>query len=299
MGNATIADLAQVQSNFAKSSSGLDASVSTLHQTLGGLMTDGIQKISTSYDGISNLASQTYERLDEVFGNMDSSVKNIHSSSLVFQQAVQAMDTNFQVIQKDFQVSTNNLQETFGSIDRAVKVLESNGHQSSVVLEKIADISGSQKLISTQQQFSQQYFSDILPKFDNIASSFQEISLQIARKNLDMGDMTLQMSEATGKINSYIQSKDQSKNEITDRLSEAINQLNKLEVVSISGFGGLKEAIESSQKSKDQSKHEISDRLCQAISQLNKLETVSNNGFVGIREAIELSRKSGFFGFGK
>jgi methyl-accepting chemotaxis protein len=295
----SIADLAQVQSNFVKSSSGLDASVSTLHQTLGSLMTDGIQKISTSYDGITTLASQTYERLDKVFGNMDSSVKNIHSSSLVFQQTMQALDTNFQVIQKDFQVSTNNLQETFGSIDRAVKVLAENGHQSSVVLEKIADISGSQKLISSQQQFSQQYFSDVLPKFDSVVSSFQEISLQIARKNSDMGDMTLQMSEAAGKINSYIQSKDQSKHEITDRLSQAINQLNKLEVVSTSGFGGLKEAIESSQKSKDQSKNEISDRLSQAISQLNKLETVSNNGFGGIREAIELSRKNSFFGFGK
>ncbi len=172
----SIADLAQVQSNFAKSSNGLDASVSTLHKTLGSLMTDGIQQISTSYDGISNLAAQTYQRLDEVFDNMDSSVKNIHSSSLVFQQTVQALDTNFQVIQKDFQVSTTNLQETFGSIDRAVKTLESNGHQSSVVLEKIADISTSQKLISSQQQASQQHFSDVLPKFDNVASSFQEIS---------------------------------------------------------------------------------------------------------------------------
>jgi hypothetical protein len=291
----SIADLAQVQSNFAKSSNSLDTSVSTLHQTLGSLMTDGIQKISTSYEGITTLASQTYQRLDEVFGNMDSSVKNIHSSSLVFQQTVQALDTNFQVIQKDFQVSTNNLQETFSSIDRSVKVLESNGHQSSVVLEKIADISGSQKLISSQQQFSQQYFSDILPKFDNVASSFQEISLQIARKNLDMGDMTLQMSEAAGKLNSYIQSKDQSKNEIKDRLSQAINQLNKLEVVSTSGFGGLKEAIESSQKSKDHSKNEISDRLSQAISQLNKLETVSNSGFAGIREAIESPQKRKFW----
>ncbi len=253
----SITDLAQVQSNFAKSSSGLDASVSTLHQTLGNLMTDGIQKISTSYDGITTLASQTYERLDKVFGNMDSSVKNIHSSSLVFQQAVQAMDNNFQVIQKDFQVSTNNLQETFGGIDRAVKVLESNGHQSSVVLEKIIDVSGSQKLISSQ------------------------------------------MSEAVGKINSYIQGKDQSKHEITYQLSQAINQLNKLEIVSTSGFGGLKEAIESSQKSKDQSKNEISDRLNQAISQLNKLETVSNNGLGGIREAIELSQKRNFFGLVK
>jgi uncharacterized coiled-coil DUF342 family protein len=236
----SIADLAQVQSNFAKSSSGLDASVSTLHQTLGGLMTDGIQKISTSYDGISNLASQTYERLDEVFGNMDSSVKNIHSSSLVFQQ----------VIQKDFQVSTNNLQETFGSIDRGVKVLESNGHQSSVVLEKIADISESQKLISSQQQASQQHFNEVLPKFDGVASSFQEISLQIARKNLDISDMTLQISEAANKINSYIQSKDQSKSEISDRLSQTVNQLSRLEAVSTSGFGILKEAIEISQKCK-------------------------------------------------
>jgi ABC-type transporter Mla subunit MlaD len=244
----SIADLAQVQSNFAKSSSTLDASVSTLHQTVGGLMTDGIQKISTSYDGISNLAAQTYERLDAVFGNMNSSVKNIHDSSLVFQQTVKTLDTNFQAIQKDFQVSTNNLQETFGSMDRAVKVLETNGHQSLVVLEKIADISGSQKLISSQQQASQQHFSEVLPKFDSVASSFQEISLQIARKNLDMGAMTSQMSEAAGKINSYIQSKDQSKYEITDRLSQAINQLNKLEVVSISGFGGLKEAIETSQR---------------------------------------------------
>jgi methyl-accepting chemotaxis protein len=291
----SIADLAQVQSNFAKSSSNLDASVSTLHQTLGGLMADGIQKISTSYDGITTLASQAYERLDEVFGTMDSSVKNIHSSSLIFQQSVQAMDINFQVIQKDFQVSTNNLQETFGGIDRAVKVLEANGHQFFVVLEKIADIAGSQKLISNQQQASQQYFSDVLPKFNSITSSFQEI----ARKNLDVGDLTSQISEATGKINSYIQSKDQSKNEIIDQLSQAINQLNKLEVVSTSGFDGLKEAIESSQKSKDQSKSEISDRLVQAISQLNKLETVSNNGFGGIREAIESSQKRNFFGLVK
>jgi hypothetical protein len=295
----SIADLAQVQSNFAKSSSGLDASVSTLHQTLGGLMTDGIQKISTSYDGITTLASQTYQRLDEVFGNMDSSVKNIHSSSLVFQQTLQALDTNFQVIQKDFQVSTNNLQETFGSIDQAVKVLAENGHQSTVVLEKIADVSTSQKLISIQQQTSQQHLSEVLPKFDSMASSFQEISLQIARKNLDMGDMTSQMSEAASKINNYIQSKDQSKNEVTDQLSQAINQLNKLEVASNSGFGGLKEAIESSQKNKDQSKNEISDRLSQAINQLNKLEVVSTSGFGGIREAIESSRKSSFFGFGK
>jgi methyl-accepting chemotaxis protein len=276
----SIADLAQVQSNFAKSSSGLDASVSTLHQTLGSLMTDGIQKISTSYDGITTLASQTYERLDAVFGNMDSSVKNIHSSSLVFQQAVQAMDTNFQVIQKDFQVSTNNLQETFGSIDRAVKVLEVNGHQSSVVLEKIADISESQKLISSQQQANQQHFSDILPKLDNAASSFQEISLQIARKNLDMGDMTLQISEAAGKINSYIQSKDHAKNEVSDRLSEAINQLNKLEAASTSGFGGLKD--------------EITDRLSQTINQLNKLEVVSTRGFGELKEAIESSQKRKF-----
>ncbi len=245
----SIADLAQVQLNFAKSSDGLDKSVSILHQTLGSFMTDGIKKISTSYDGITNLASQTYERLDEVFGNMDSSVKNIYSSSLVFQQTVQSLDSNFQIIQKDFQLSTNDLKETFGSINRAVKVLEENGNQSSVVLEKIADISGSQKLISSQQQFSQQYFSDILPKFDSVANSFQEISLQIAHKNLDMGDMTLQMSKATDNLNSYIQSKDQSKNEIRDRLSQAINQLNKLEVVSTSGFGGLKEAIESSRKS--------------------------------------------------
>jgi methyl-accepting chemotaxis protein len=246
----SIADLAQVQSNFAKSSSGLDASVSTLHQTLGSFMTDGIQKISTSYDGITTLASQTYERLDQVFGNMDSSVKNIHSSSLVFQQAVQAMDTNFQVIQKDFQVSTNNLQETFGSIDRAVKVSEANVHQSSVVLEKIADISESQKLISSQQQASQQHFNEVLPKFDSVASSFQEISLQIARKNLDISDMTLQISEAANKINSYIQSKDQSKSEISDRLSQTVNQLSRLEAVSTSGFGILKEAIEISQKCK-------------------------------------------------
>jgi methyl-accepting chemotaxis protein len=287
----SIADLAQVQSNFAKSSSGLDASVSTLHQTLGSLMTDGIQKISTSYEGITTLASQTYQRLDEVFGNMDSSVKNIHSSSLVFQQTVQTLDTNFQVIQKDFQVSTNNLQETFGSIDRAVKVLESNGHQSSVVLEKIANISGSQKLISSQQQFSQQYFSDILPKFDNAASSFQEASLQIAHNSSHMGSITSQMSETVGKINSYIQSKDQSKNEVADQLSQAINQLNKLEVASTSGFGGLKEVIESSQKSKDQSKNEISDRLSQAISQLTKLEVVSTSGFGGLKEAIESSQK--------
>ncbi len=276
----SIADLAQVQSNFTKSSSVLDASVSKLHQTLGGLMTDGIQKISTSYDGISNLAAQTYERLDAVFGNMDSSVKNIHSSSLVFQQAVQAMDTNFQVIQKDFQVSTNNLQETFGSIDRAVKVLEANGHQSSVVLEKIADISEAQKLISSQQQANQQHFSDMLPKFDSVTSSFQEISLQIARKNLDMGDMTLQMSEAAGKINSYIQSKDQSKNEVSDRLNQTINQLNKLEAVSTNGFGGLKD--------------EITDRLSQAINQLNKLEVVSIKGFDGLKEVIESSQKRKF-----
>jgi methyl-accepting chemotaxis protein len=291
----SIADLAQAQSNFAKSSSGLDASVSTLHQTLGSLMTDGIQKISTSYDGITTLASQTYQRLDEVFGNMDSSVKNIHDSSLVFQQTMQAMDTNFQIIQKDFQVSTNNLQETFGSIDQAVKALESNGHQSSVILEKIADISEAQKLISSQQQANQQHFSDVLPKFDSVASSFQEISLQIARKNLDMGDMTSQMSEAAGKINSYIQSKDQSKHEISDRLSQTINQLNKLEVVSTSGFGGLKEAIESSQKSKDPSKNEINDRLSQAINQLNKLEVVSTSGFAGIKEAIESPQKRKFW----
>jgi methyl-accepting chemotaxis protein len=279
----SIADLAQVQSNFAKSSISLDASVSTLHQTVGGLMTDGIQKISTSYDGISNLAAQTYERLDAVFGNMDSSVKNIHDSSLVFQQTVQTLDTNFQAIQKDFQVSTNNLQETFGSIDRAVKVLETNGHQSSVVLEKIADISGSQQLISSQQQFSQQYFSDVLPKFDSVASSFQEISLQIARKNLDMGDMTLQMSEAAGKINSYIDSKDQTKNEIRDRLSQAINQLNKLEAVSTSGFGGLK--------------NEISGQLSQTINQLSKLEVASTSGFSGLKDAIESfpKRKSSCF----
>jgi methyl-accepting chemotaxis protein len=245
----SIADLAQVQSNFTKSSSGLDASVSTLHQTLGSLMTDGIQKISTSYDGISSLASQTYQLLGEVFGDMDSSVKNIHSSSLVFQQTVQKLDSNLKVIQQDFQqLSTNNLQDIFSSIDRAVKVLAENSHQSSVVLEKIADISGSQKLISSQQQASQQHLSDVLPKFDNVASSFQQISLQIARKNLDMGDMTLQMSDAAGKINHYLQSKDQSKNEISDQLSKAINQLNKLEIVSTSGFGGLKEAIEASRK---------------------------------------------------
>jgi hypothetical protein len=291
----SITDLAQVQSNFAKSSSSLDASVSTLHQTLGGLMTDGIQQISTSYEGITTLASQTYQRLDEVFGNMDSSVKNIHSSSLVFQQTVQALDINFQVIQKDFQISTNNLQETFGSIDQAVKVLAENGHQSTVVLEKISDVSTTQKLISIQQQTSQQHLSDVFPKFDSVASSFQEISLQIARKNLDMGDMSSQMSEAASKINNYIQSKDQSKNEVTAQLSQAINQLNKLEVASTSGFGGLKEAIESSQKSKDHSKNEISDRLSQAISQLNKLETVSNSGFAGIREAIESPQKRKFW----
>jgi uncharacterized coiled-coil DUF342 family protein len=281
----SIADLAQVQSNFAKSSNSLDTSVSTLHQTLGSLMTDGIQKISTSYEGITTLASQTYHRLDEVFGNMNSSVKNIHSSSLVFQQTVQALDINFQVIQKDFQISTNNLQETFGSIDQAVKVLAENGQQSTVVLEKIADISEAQKLISSQQQASQQHFNEVLPKFDSVASSFQEISLQIARKNLDMGDMTLQMSEAAGKINSYIQSKDQSKNEITNQLSQAINQLNKLEAVSTSGFGGLK--------------NEVADRLSQTNNQLNKLEVASTSGFGGIREAIELSRKNSFFGFGK
>jgi methyl-accepting chemotaxis protein len=279
----SIADLAQVQSNFAKSSSSLDASVSTLHQTVGGLITDGIKKISTNYDGISNLAAQTYERLDQVFGKMDSSVKNIHDSSLVFQQTVQALDTNFQIIQKDFQVSTNNLQETFSSIDRTVKVLESNGHQSSVVLEKIADISGSQKLISTQQQASQEHFSEVLPKFDSVANSFQEISMQIARKNLDMGDMTVQMSEAVGKINIYIQSKDQSKNEISGQLNQAINQLSKLEAVSTSGFGGLK--------------NEVVDRLSQTINQLNKLEVASTSGFDGLKEVIESSqkRKSSWF----
>jgi hypothetical protein len=244
----SIADLAQTQSDFTQSSHILDKSVSTLHQTLGSLMTDGIQKISTSYDGITNLASQTYERLDKVFGTMDSSVNNIYLSSRVFQQTVESLDTNFQVIQKDFQASTSNLKETFDSIDRAVRVLEENGNKSSIALDKIADISSSQITIINQQQASQKHFGDVIPKFDSVANSFQEISLQIARKNSDMGDMTSLISEAAGKINSYIQSKDQSKNEISDRLIQTIRQLNKLETVSTSGFDGLREAIEASRK---------------------------------------------------
>jgi hypothetical protein len=286
--STSITNLTQVHSNFEHSSANLHQSVSMLQNTLGSLMTDSIQEISTSYNGIATLATQVYEKLDRTFETIDRSTNNIQSSSKVFQRTIQSLENT--------QFTQSLLSSTEVLADSALKLTTS-----AVAFQKSADV-------LQEQRFAEALTSSVAD-LKNLQSDFQTASNGLRETfgavvhTIHTFDQTGQQSlaaiEKISSLNDLQQTNQQHLIDIIPKISHSVTSFKDISVQIAQHNSDLGSYLQT----RNQSSHGIEHRLGEAIEQLNnisskveRIEAISNNNFRDFKEALMMAnQKRGFF----
>jgi methyl-accepting chemotaxis protein len=292
--STSITTLSQVQSNFEQSSTNLHQSVSVLQTTLTSLMTNSIQEISTSYNGIATLATQVYEKLDRTFETIDRSTNNIQSSSLVFQQTIQALENT--------QFTQSLLSSTAVLADSALKLTTS-----SAAFQRSADVLQEQRFteaLTSSVADLKNLQSDFRTASDGLRQTFGAV-VQTIHTFDQTGQQSLAAIEKISNLSDLQQTNQQHLNDVIPKISHSVTSFNDITHAfrDISGqISQHNSDLGSYLQTRNQSSHGIEHRLGEAIEQLNnisskveRIESISTSNFRDFQEALNANQKRGFF----